>query len=148
MFEKLPEVLKAVGTYVAGIAFVAGVVFCFLGFFDVGDFKSVKTRVPAAWPPVIAGSFLIAIGLGLHLLRPQERKALEDSEQKQSTFATERSGWDKASDYAVRALTLRGLAENEGSEYRISVAGRKYLHSAKTRDKYMNAFSKSLAQFS
>lgn len=68
MLEKLLDILKAVGTYRAGFAFVAGIAFCFLGFFDIGDFKSITIRTQSVLPPVIVGSFLITVGLALHLM--------------------------------------------------------------------------------
>lgn len=182
MLDKFPDILKAVGTYIAGVAFLAGVVFCFLGLFDIGDLKSItsiKSKTLSAWPPVIVGGFLITVGIALHLLPKPGHRAPEDSEQSagsiyvlrhmdaiggyrpssyfgyqlywfntdtpaQATFAAERNGWDKASDYAVRALTLRGLAEREGTEYRISTAGAHYLDSPQTRAKYPNAFARPL----
>ncbi|MDR6579952.1 hypothetical protein [Pseudomonas extremaustralis] len=81
MLEKLLDILKAVGTYRAGFAFVAGIAFCFLGFFDIGDFKSITIRTQSVLPPVIVGSFLITVGLALHLMPKGRQRVPEDNEQ-------------------------------------------------------------------
>src|SRR5712692_7477643 len=69
MIEKLPPLFEKLSTYLAGIVFIAGILFTFLGFFDVKDLKSVDLRAGAAWAPIGAGGLLVAVGLLLHVFR-------------------------------------------------------------------------------
>ena len=54
-------------------------------------------------------------------------------------------GWKKASDYAVRCLTLMGFAES-GAEYRITKEGHNALQSDDMRARYPEAFSRVLTR--
>lgn len=71
MLKNLPLVIEKAGTHLPAIAFVVGVVFIFLGFFELRDLKPVG--VDAKWGPIVVGGLFAAIGLALyllHLLRP------------------------------------------------------------------------------
>jgi hypothetical protein len=70
MLEKLAPVIEKIGTYLWAIAFLAGVVFIFFGFFDLRDLRSIELRAGGSWGPIVTGGLLAAIGLALHLLWP------------------------------------------------------------------------------
>ncbi len=96
MIEKLPPVIEKVATYLWAISFMAGVIFIFLGFFDLKDLKSVDLRAAASWGPIVTGGLFVAIGLALHLLRPS-RPARDPSSQQSGGLL-----------YVLRHLDARG----------------------------------------
>lgn len=63
------QILPTLSKNISGLSWAGGIIFLFLGFFDIGDFKSVTRSNVIYWQPVLVGSFLMIIGLLLHIFK-------------------------------------------------------------------------------
>jgi hypothetical protein len=74
MLEKLPPILEKLSGQIPGLSFVVGVVFLFLGTFDVPEFKSVAIRPIVAVVPMVCGIVFLFVAVGFYMLDVRKSK--------------------------------------------------------------------------
>jgi hypothetical protein len=78
VWKYIAGILEGLSVHAAGVCIGGGLLFVFLGLFNIADFKSVALRPMAARLPVGLGAGVLTIGILLHIFETRGKKSPND----------------------------------------------------------------------